>query len=241
LVEEVAGVVGGGAGGAVHGLDHGIEAGVGAIGAEVVVAVGGEASGGQAEDDFAEVDAGGIEEAEAIEVVDFAPAVNAVGYEDAAEFEQALVVDLVFGGRKDIFAAGMVVVADELDGLIEGEALVAGDAVVEGMGEELVSELALETAEDGGIGRDIEVDDAGAGLQLGAEQHGAEEQADFPVGSEVGAVAKGTAIAKSLGFPGDGLVFHPSRVAQAVAQDAAGVAFAGAVVEGRHGEKMLRC
>lgn len=57
---------------------------MGAIGAQVVVAVGGEAGGGQAEDDFAEVDAGRIEEAEAVEVVDFAPAVNAVGDEDAA-------------------------------------------------------------------------------------------------------------------------------------------------------------
>lgn len=144
-------------------------------------------------------------------------------------------VELVFRGREDIFAAGMVVVAGELDGFIEGESLVAGDAVVEGMGEELVSELALEAGEDGWIVRDIEVDDAGAGLQLGAEEHGAEEESDFPVGGEVGAVAEGTAIAESRGFPGDSLVFHPGGVAKPVAQDAAGVAFAGAVVEGRHG------
>jgi hypothetical protein len=221
-------------------LDHGIEVGVGAIGAKVVVAGGGESGGGQAEDNFAEVDAGGIEEAEAVEIVDFAPAVNAVGNEGAAEFEQSLVVELVFGGRAESFAAGMVVVAGELDGFIEGKAFVAGDAVVEGMGEELVGELALETAEGGGMGRDIEVDDAGAGLILGAEEHGTEEEACFPVGSEVGAVAEGTAIAESRGFPGDGLVFHPCGVAQTEAQDAAGVAFAGAVVEGRHEEKRLK-
>ncbi len=233
-MEEVAGIVGGGGGGAVHGLDHGIATGVGAIGAEIIIAIGGEAGGGQAEDDFTEVDAGGIEEAEAGKVVDFAPAVNTVGNENATEFQQTLAGDFVLGGHES-FTACVMVVAGELDGFIESEALVAGNAVVEGMGENLMRELALDPAEDGGIGRDIEMDDAGAGLQLGAEEHGAEEETYFPVGGEVGAMAESTAIPESGGFSWDGLVFHPNGIAQAVAQDTAGVAFAGAVVEERHG------
>jgi hypothetical protein len=84
-----------------------------------------------------------------------------------------------------------LVVAGELDGFVEGEALVAGDDLDRVAVENFMAELAPEAVERAGIGREVEIENPGAGLELDAEEDGAEVECGFPVGGAVGAVAEG--------------------------------------------------
>lgn len=127
FVEPFPGVFRGGAGVAVHGLDHEIEGGVGAVGAFVVVAGFGEAAGGEGEDDFAGLEAVGGEDGDAVEVGGLAPAVDAEADEEGADFHEAGLVVIPDSGIAPRMIFCGLMVAGELDGFVEGEALVAGD------------------------------------------------------------------------------------------------------------------
>lgn len=236
VVEPFPGVFSAAIGGAVHGFDHEVEGGVGAVAAFIVVACFGELAGGEEQYDLSWLDAVGGEDGDAIEVGGFAPAVDTVADEDGADFEEAGLVEI----PETVPQAGMgfsgLVVAGELDGFIESQAFVARHDLERVAGEDFVAELALEAVDDAGVGREVEIEDPGSGLDFDAEEDRAEVEGGFPVGGAVNAMTQGTAVKEQvdalLGHEAELMAFcRPGSITEAMAQDLAGAVFAGAVVE----------